>query len=106
MSYKYRYTNIPSVLQGDVPEWESRSYLSDRKGQCDFHHIFGQTKYNRKLSEQYGFWIWLTREEHMKLHGTPEGIQFGITLKQECQQIFELNHSREMWMRLFKKSYL
>lgn len=108
MSYKYRYTNIPSVLQGDVPEWESYSYMDETRTvcECDFHHIFGQTKYKKKLSEQYGFWVWLTREDHDNLHHTPAGKQYEKTLKQQCQEIFEMSHSREMWMRLFHRNYL
>lgn len=106
MSYKYRYTNIPSVLQGDVPEWESRSYLSDKEGDCDFHHIFGQRPMQKKLSEQYGFWIWLTREEHDRLHHTPQGVIYNNSLKQQCQEIFEMSHPRSMWMRLFHRNYL
>lgn len=104
--YKYRYTDVPSVLQGDVPEEEQRSYLTNKRAQCDFHHIFGQNKYKKRLSEQYGFWIWLTREEHDKLHHTPVGVQYNQTLKQECQEIFEMEHPRSMFIRLFGRSYL
>lgn len=106
MKYKYRYTNIPSVLQGDVPEMECKSFISDRTDSIEFHHIFGKTKYYKKLSEQYGFWIWLTRDEHDKLHHTSAGVQYSRTLKQQCQEIFEMDHSRSMFIRLFGKSYL
>ena len=104
--YKYRYTNIPSVIQGDVPEAEASSFVSGRTDSIEFHHVFGKTKYYKKLSEQYGFWIWLTLDEHDKLHHTPVGVAYGRTLKQQCQEIFEMEHSRSMFIRLFGKSYL
>ena len=107
--HKYLYTNIPSVLQGDVPYEERHSYITQKTAYTDtidFHHIFGKTKYYKKLSEQYGFWIWLTRDEHDKLHHTSAGVQYSRTLKQQCQEIFEMDHSRSMFIRLFGKSYL
>lgn len=104
--YKYRYTNVPSVLQGDVPEVEAESFVSGQTSNLDFHHIFGKTKYYKKLSEQYGFWIWLTRSEHDKLHHTAAGVAYSKTLKQQCQELFEMEHSRSMFIRLFGKSYL
>jgi hypothetical protein len=103
--YRYKYTDVPSVLQGDVPDEEAVSFLSGYPCR-DFHHIFGKTKYYRRLSEQYGFWIWLTRSEHDKLHHTPAGKQYERTLKQQCQELFELEHPRSMFIRLFGKSYL
>lgn len=104
--YKYRYTNVPSVIQGDVPEAEASSFVSGRTDSIEFHHIFGKTKYYKKLSEQYGFWVWLTLEEHDKLHHTPVGVAYNRTLKQQCQELFEMEHSRSMFIRLFGKSYL
>lgn len=104
--YKYRYTNVPSVIQGDVPETEANSFVSGRTNSIEFHHIFGKTKYYKKLSEQYGFWVWLTLEEHDKLHHTAAGVAYNKTLKQQCQELFEMEHSRSMFIRLFGKSYL
>lgn len=104
MKHRYRYTDVPSVLQGDVPESEAFSFLSGATGKIDFHHIMNGSK--KKLSEEYGFWIWLTRAEHTKLHNTPEGIAYQRTLKQKCQIAFEKEHPRSMWMELFGKNYL
>lgn len=106
MTYKYRYTNVPSILQGDVPESEAESYISGLHTNIEFHHIMNGTKYSRKLSEQYGLWIWLTKQEHENLHGTKEGAALQRTLKQECQALFEMEHPREMWIRLFHRNYL
>lgn len=101
--YRYKYTDVPSVIQGDVPEDEAVSFVSGLPCR-EFHHIMNGAF--KKLSEEYGFWIWLTREEHNKLHFTKEGIQYQWTLKQKCQIAFERQHPRSMWMRLFKKNYL
>lgn len=103
---KYRYTNVPSILQGEVPETEAYSYVSGLHTNIEFHHIMNGTKHFRKLSEEHGLWIWLTRAEHDKLHHTPEGIAYQLTLKQECQALFEKRYSRDRWMRLFHKNYL
>jgi len=51
-------------------------------------------------------WIWLTKQEHENLHGTKEGAALQRTLKQECQALFEMEHPREMWIRLFHRNYL
>lgn len=106
MKKRYRYTNVPSVLQGDVPEDEAWCFFSGHTYDIDFHHIFGKTKQYKKRSEQYGYWIWLTHEEHDKLHHTSNGKKKEKKLKQECQKVFEKDHSRSEFIRLFGKNYL
>lgn len=44
---------MKSILQT-----EKRSYLSGDTRWLEKHHIFGGA--NRKLSEKYGLWVWLT----------------------------------------------
>ena len=48
---------MKSILQT-----EKRSYLSGDTRWLEKHHIFGGA--NRKLSEKYGLWVWLTHYEH------------------------------------------
>lgn len=105
--FKYRHTNIPSVLQGEVPDGQEIDYLTGKRCPCDFHHVLGgNDQKKRKACEQYGLWVWLERENHQKLHDTREGQQFSLTLKQRCQIAFEREHTREMWMKIFHKNYL
>lgn len=103
---KYRYTNIPSVLQGDVPDGEEVCFLSGKRCHCDFHHVFGGTPQARKRSEEFGLWVWLEHDVHMNLHGTKQGQEWSRSLKQKCQQMFELEHPRSMFIRLFHRNYL
>lgn len=101
---KYRYTNIPSLIQGEVPESEAYCYLSGLHTNIDFHHIMNGAY--RKKSEKYGCWVWLNHQVHDKLHSTPEGKKWERTLKQECQRAFENRYSREKWMKEFHRNYL
>ena len=104
MKYKYRHTNIPSLLQGDVPDGEEIDFLSGSPMHCDFHHIMNGPY--KKKAEEDGCWIWLSHEAHMKLHSTAEGAQFQYTLKQKCQIAYERIHTREMWVRRYHRNYL
>lgn len=73
------------------------------------HHIFGQTKATKKMSEQYGFIMPLRPDLH------PNGAQadqkyakaIDTHLKQMAQEYFE-NHygSREKFMQTFGRNYL
>ncbi len=101
---RFRYTDVPSLIQGDVPADEAWCYLSGLHTNIEFHHIMNGTF--REKSEKYGCWVWLNSTVHHKLHHTPEGKQWGRSLKAKCQLAFENKYSRELWMREFKKSYL
>lgn len=106
MKYRYRYTNVPSVIQGDVPEDEAWCFVTGHTGEMEFHHIMNGNKKSKRLSEEYGFWVWLEHDAHDRLHHTPEGIAYQRTLKQKCQIAFEREHPRSLWFRLFHKNYL
>lgn len=82
-------------------------YITDRTDNLHRHHIYyGNGR--RKLSEQYGCWVYLTGQLHNQ---SPYALHCGnhqldVTLKQECQQKFELAHTREDFVRIFGRSYL
>ena len=69
------------------------------------HHIFVGTA-NRKISEKYGFKVWLCHTHHTGSHGAQYDKDLNILLKQEAQKAFEVHHSRAEWMDLIRKNYL
>ena len=60
------------------------------------HHIFGAS--SRKISDANGFWVWLTQEQHQRLHANPnKGLD--LELKIECQEKYLLQGgTMEWWM--------
>lgn len=102
--YRYRYTDVPSLLQGDMPDdGEQVCYLCRRYGLMDFHHILPNAR--KEDSEEIGAWVWLHRQCHQKIHITPKGIRIWNDWKRECQVNFERTHSREEWMKHAHKNY-
>ena len=101
---RYRHTDVPSIFQGDVPDGEEIDFVTGLQCDCDFHHVMNGA-YKHK-AEQDGFWVWLTREHHDHLHNTPEGIAYQKSLKAKCQEYYERHHTREQWMKRYKKNYL
>lgn len=82
-------------------------YATGRLDNLHKHHIFMGK--NRKISDRYGFWVWLTGEYHNQ--DNVLGVHFDNTelkekLQRECQAKFEETHSREEFMKLIGKNYL
>ena len=65
------------------------------------HHIFNGA--NRKHSEHYGLTIRLCAECHERVH---RDQILDEKLKMSAQRRFEENHSREEFMKIFRKNYL
>lgn len=102
---KYRHSDTPSLIQGDIPDGEEVCVITGAEMRCEFHHVLGGNKIARKRSEEIGAWVWVSPEEHYKLHNTPEGIARLQDLKEQCQTAFEKTHTRKEWMGLFHKNY-
>ena len=103
--YKFRHTDVPSVLQSDIAsDDDAYCFVSGFHVNLDFHHIFNGA-YKHK-SEEDGFWIYLRHDLHMNLHDTEEGHAYWRTLKQKCQEYYELTHTREQFIRRYGKNYL
>ena len=88
------------------PRVEKKCYITGATTGLHKHHIFGAA--NRKLSEQYGLYVYLIPKYHnMSDEGVHFNREFDLRLKQEGQMKFEqLYGSREDFRRLFGKSYL
>lgn len=69
----------------------------------DRHHIFGGA--NRQLSEKYGLTVYLCRNCHREVHDHPnQGAD--LCLKRIGQKMFERDHDREDFRRIFERDYL
>ena len=71
------------------------------------HHIYFGTA-RRKISEKYGFKVWLCYEHHQGtygVHGT-KGHKLDLYLKQTCQRKYEEKHTREDFRKIIGKSYI
>lgn len=99
---KYKYTDIPSLLQGDMTEDEATCYKCG-KAPCDFHHILPNA--GKKASEELGAWCWLCRECHAWVHDTADGVAFQRELKAMCQTEYETTHSHNEWMVAAHRNY-
>lgn len=91
---------MKSILQD-----EKKCYVTEQTSGLHKHHIYGGA--NRKISEDNGFWVWLTPEYHnMSDRGVHFNKEFDTLLKQECQTKYEETHSRDEFMALIGRSYL
>lgn len=89
-----------SIMQSD-----KASYLSGRTGCLEKHHIFGGS--NRKWSEKYGLWVWLTHEEHNEpphgVHHCREAMDY---LHGKGQEAFERCYPNLDFKKIFGRNYL
>lgn len=67
------------------------------------HHIYYGTG-KRKISDKNGFTCWLCWRCHNAVHDGSSAL--GTLLKVECQMVFELEHSREEFMKIIGRNYL
>ena len=89
-----------SILQD-----EKECYITGLKEGLHKHHIYGAA--NRKNSEKYGFWVWLSPEWHnMSDYGVHFNKKLDLKLKQNCQRKFEETHSREEFLEIIGRNYL
>ena len=91
-----------SILQD-----EKCCYITGTTYNLHRHHIYAGGR--RKISEDNGFWVYLTGALHNQsnqgVHGK-NGHQLDMKLKADCQRKFEETHTREEFMKLIGKSYL
>lgn len=97
-----------SILQPDMTRSTRKCYLTGRTDNLQLHHCFPGK--NRKISDEYGFWVYLTADLHngndpRAVHNDPNG-ELDAWLKRLCQLIYEKTHSREEFIALIGKSYL
>lgn len=70
------------------------------------HHIFEGTA-NRRLSEQYGLWVWLRADWHnLADYGVHFNKELDRKLKVLAQEKFEEKYGHNKFMEVFKKNYI
>lgn len=86
---------------------EKCCYITGSTYNLHRHHIYAGGR--RKISEDNGFWVYLTGRLHNQsnegVHGK-NGHLLDMKLKQDCQRKYEETHSREEFIRLIGKNYL
>lgn len=82
-----------------------RCFLCGRMTGLERHHVMSGTA-NRKLSEQYGLWVWLCHDCHTGSHGAQYVKGTNQSLKRLGQIAFEARHGHELWMETFRKNYI
>ena len=80
-------------------------WLTDQNRYVERHHVFnGALKF---LSEKYGYIIPVQKDVHnQKPYSIHENKPFRLALKQFCQRHFELTHTREDFVALFKENFI
>jgi hypothetical protein len=95
---------MKSILQD-----EKACILTGRTDSLHAHHVYGGP--NRRVSQENGFWVWLTYDMHngndpAAVHNNPNNGN-DLLLKQWCQRAYEESgHSREEFISLIGRSYL
>lgn len=89
-----------SLLQ---PDGEKECFLTGVQSGVDKHHVYGGVA-NRKISEEWGCWVYLKHSIHMDLHDRRKDVD--RMLKRECQKAFEEKYGHKKFMELFRKNYL
>lgn len=92
-----------SILQTD-----KECYITGRRDNLHKHHIyFGNPL--RRISDDNGFWVWLTGVAHNQsdygVHGK-YGRNLDLELKIACQKKYEETHTRQEFMALIGKNYI
>jgi len=94
---------MKSIMQS-----EKRCYICGLYAPIEDHHIyFGNS--NRKISEQYGFKVYLCTNHHRGTSGVHGklGHVLNLRLKQECERKYiNQGHTKEEFIRLIGKNYI
>ena len=94
---------MDSILQK-----EKKCFITGETEGLHKHHIFFGNA-NRRLSEEYGLWVWLKWDYHIadSPHHTPHNDKFtDMFYRRMAQRKFEETHSREEFMQIFGVNYL
>lgn len=90
-----------------ILQTEKKCFVTGSAYDLHCHHIFRGI--NRKISDKYGFFVWLRSDWHNMadygVHGK-SGKELDLSLKQLCQAAFEKTHSREEFLSLIGRNYL
>lgn len=80
-------------------------YLCGKEWGLERHHVLSGTA-NRKLSEQYGLWVYLCHNCHTGTEGAQYDPTKNTLLKIDAQAAFEALYGHDKWMQVFRKNYI
>lgn len=105
MSKRKKKGRKQSILQPNVTRKNKVCYVTGAVGwRLECHHVYSGNP-NRRISDENGFWVYLTPEIHRQVHDdTNEKID--KQLKIACQIMYERTGTREDFRKLIGKSYL
>lgn len=105
---KKRKSHPPSILHSKS---EGTCYLCMKDGDyskkrgLEEHHIYIGPR--RAISEEHGFKVYLCKYHHTSsvaaVHNNQDNLRL---LQRECQEEWELTHSRKEWMELMGRNYI
>lgn len=92
-------------MSDSIMQSEKECYITGSRTNLHKHHIFPGSR--RKVSEQWGCWVWLRQDWH---NGASYGVHFDAELsrrlKAECQARFEALYGHDKFMEVFGKNYI
>lgn len=92
-----------SILTND-----KKCFVTGRTDNLHKHHIYFGAG-NRQVSEDNGFWVYLTGAAHNQsdygVHGK-NGHDLDLKLKRICQREYEKTHTREEFISLIGRNFL
>jgi hypothetical protein len=88
-----------------IMQSERVCYMCGRVNGLTVHHVFAGVA-NRKISENYGLWVWLCHNCHTGRDGAQYNKEKNLKLKQDAQMAFQKYYGRKVWMQLIRKNYL
>lgn len=92
-------------MSKSIMQTEKQCYICGAQTGLESHHVLAGVA-NRKISEKYGFKVWLCHRHHTGADGAQYDKALNLRLKQDAQKAFEKTHSHEEWMQLIRKNYL
>lgn len=94
-------------MTNSIIQDNKEDFFTQETQNLECHHIFMGA--NRKISEKWGFKVWLTKENHTGTDGVhgKNGHEKDVILKQAAQKAFmDLGYTVEQFRQLIGKSYL
>lgn len=94
-------------MEHSILQSKKECYMTQRTDCLHKHHIFGGA--NRKKSERYGLWVWLSAEWHnMADYGVHYNKNLSLRLKREAQAAAMQKYGWDTadFIRQFGRSYI
>ena len=94
-------------MSESIIQFHKQCLVCGSYGKLEKHHVlFGTPR--RKYADEDGLWVWLCPEHHRGTYGVhgKEGHDLDLTLKRVAQRAYEETHTREEWLKRYRRNYL